>query len=648
MALRWILHDDGSFDVVGGKVALRGGYPVCDDRPLRCVRVEVRRSAGSGTVRYHLAGGRVDMRFGREGRALVLAAALRGRGAAPLRLAPIGGARVEGADRFFRQGIGFGDHSGFRAIPSEKPVTGYNMAGLVAPDDATLVVAARDHRRFLLKFALYPAFEDLLRSRFDAVFRTEGVPLGREALALPALYLSESAAPWEGLRAEAAATAAEMGARTHQPQFYHWCSWYYLYYHMTEQNLAEYLAGFNALRPRVPLQTVQIDAGYFDHCGDWLTTNGRWPSGLQAAFEKIAAAGYRPGIWVAPFMVGCRSRLATEHPEWLLRQSDGALVTLWRHYYEDRVWGIQDEETYVLDSSHPGAMEYLRTVFRTLRRWGATFFKTDFLFWGVHDSATVRRHTPGQTSVEYLRDVLAMIREEIGEESFWLGCIAPFASLVGYVDANRIAGDVSAHWNGCKNMLEESIGCQHLNNVWFQNDPDAIMLRQHHSHMSDADARSLALWMGMLGGVVDTSDALHELPPERLALWRFLEPGPRQWTARYPFWGRPRPLEVMVREFPERRAWAVLILNPGDAPAMQRLPLDPLVGEKAAWCFTWGPEGHEPLGRCAEVVPELPPHHSVLYYVSKASVPPPAGLTLGGAVAGPEARRTGHGKRKRA
>ena len=177
-------------------------------------------------------------------------------------------------------------------------------------------------------------------------------------------------------------------------------------------------------------------------------------------------------------------------------------------------------------------------------------------------------------------------------------------------------------------MLEESVGCQNLNNLWFQNDPDAIMLRRRHSYMSDAEVRSLALWTGMLGGVVNTSDALHELPPERLALWRFLEPGPHWGTARYPFFGRKRQLEVMVREFPQRHAWAVLVLNPGDAPVMERLPLSQLVGEEEAWGFTWGPEGHQSLGRCTELVPELPAHHSILYYVSKTTAAPSAGLNL--------------------
>ena len=41
-------------------------------------------------------------------------------------------------------------------------------------------------------------------------------------------------------------------------------------------------------------------------------------------------------------------------------------------------------------------MAYIVDVFRTLRSWGYTLYKTDFLVWGMQDSAKVKRHTPRQ------------------------------------------------------------------------------------------------------------------------------------------------------------------------------------------------------------------------------------------------------------
>ena len=311
------------------------------------------------------------------------------------------------------------------------------------------------------------------------------------------------------------------------PISYHWCSWYYEYQHLTEDKLCDYLRGF--AEKRLPLTAVQLDVGYCPHIGDWLDNSFRYPSGLASAFEHIHKAGYTAGIWIAPFMVGSRSKLATSHPDWLLHDNTGVRVNPWniRHYGEERLWGYQDEEYYTLDTSHPEAFDYLRHVFRAFHQWGARFFKTDFMYWGLQSSASVRRHTPGKTSVEYFRDVLAMIREEVGEDSFWLGCIAPFEPFIGFADGMRIGGDVGPSWQegaGPLGMLRASRNTQFFNNIWWQNDPDAVLLRDFHIQLTEREIVSLALWQGMLGGVVCTSDPLHELSEERLALWQFLHP----------------------------------------------------------------------------------------------------------------------------
>ena len=44
---------------------------------------------------------------------------------------------------------------------------------------------------------------------------------------------------------------------------------------------------------------------------------------MKAAAEKIRAAGMTPGIWLAPFAAEKESRLAAEHPDWLLHGKNG-------------------------------------------------------------------------------------------------------------------------------------------------------------------------------------------------------------------------------------------------------------------------------------------------------------------------------------
>ncbi|MHB9110221.1 MAG: glycoside hydrolase family 36 protein [Armatimonadota bacterium] len=630
MAMRWEIKTDGTFSLSGGPVGICDAYPAIDGKSVRPLGVTVERTGDGGTIRYELAEGYLEIMLGRDERGTTVETRLGGMTKAPHRVAPLGDAAVEAA-RCFRQGMATGGPSGFANLPLAEPVDSYGITALAAGDGRSLVLSAHDHSRFLQHSRLVRDEDG--RTGLTAWFRTEGIPLAGE-LALPALYLRPAADAWSGLREAAQAIAETMRAREQQPISYHWCSWYYLYYNLTEPLLKEYLAGFNAMSPPSGLQTIQIDAGYFPSEGDWLEANERFPNGLQAAFEKIRAAGFRPGIWIGPFMVGNRSRLFREYPDWILRDHDGKPYGTWEVYGEGKIWGYRDEEIYVLDSSHPEAMAYLKTVFETFRAWGAGLYKTDFMVWGLVDSARVRRHTPGKTSVEYFRDVLATIRGAIGEESFWLGCIAPFLPFVGYADAMRIGGDVGADWKGGfgpQNMLQESQADQYFNNVWWQNDPDAILVRDFHNHLTDAEVRSLALWQGILGGVICTSDPLHELSSARQALWRFLAPG-EPWRTELPYFNTEETLRVAVRRFDDPQAWAVLIFNATDAPIMRQFPVKELTGEGALYAYQWGPGGTQEIGKLENLLLTVAPHSAELYYLAGAPAPPPEGLTLGGAL----------------
>lgn len=630
--MKWQLHDNGSFDLTGGPVALHGCYPALDGIAVRALHVTVMPDTAGGTIRYTLTEGALELALGQRAGGLTLRATFSGAAMAPHWLLPIAGARVDGADRLFRQSCGMGGSTVFTPLPLKERVDSYNLVALLAPGEATLALSARDYRRFALRAAMYPEQGETQAGSFEIGFATERIPLSGQALVLPTLHFSAAADPWSALHAAAREIGRAMQTRTHQPTFWHWCSWYYLYQHLSEKLLDEYLAGFATVQPPLGFQTVQIDAGYCPANGDWLDAGWRWPSGLETAFHKIAAAGYRPGVWIGPFMVGSRSRLFREHPEWMLRDKAGNLVAPWRHYGEYRVWGYHDEETYLLDSSHPEAFAYIRHVFRTFRSWGVTYFKTDFIYWGLHDSTTVQRHTPGKTGVEYLREVLEMIRAEIGEDAYWLGCIAPYAPFLGLADAMRIAGDVSDNWGASQNVIQETIGDQYFNNVWWQNDPDAILVRDFHISMNEREMMAFALWQGIMGGVVNTSDPVHLISAERLKLLRFLRPGPKKGTARICYWGQNRALRIAVREYPALKARAVLVLNPTDAAMAQRLPLMELIGRASAAVFAWSHRDSTPLGRQDYLLPDLPAHGAALYFVSDTETPPAAGLTLGGAM----------------
>lgn len=530
--MKYTLHQDGSLSLSLGGFHLTGGYPAVDGVPVRPMHVEVTENE----AHYALIDGSLTLRVEPSEDGFTLFCQTDGlRNAHDV--SPIAHWTVKGCEKVFRQGFGIGGPSGFAEMDGE-----IDSDALIAVgnDDACLTLHARDHSKYRVRY-------EIRGGCLSAFIDAEGTLSGETEL--PALYLRLGSDFSSALSRCAKEIAETMHARPRKDPAFHWCSWYYLYHTLDQATLEEYLSGFQKHRELAPFRHIQIDAGYYPSCGDWLIPNHRFPGGLEQAARTILDAGYQPGVWVGAFMVGDESKLYHEHPDWLLHDNDGELVTCWRWYNEPKPFGYRDSHFFVLDTSHPDAMEYLYHVFATLRSWGYTLFKTDFLLWGMQDSTKVRRYTPGKTSFEYYRDAMQTIRRAIGEDSAWLGCIAPFMPMLGFCDMMRIGGDVGAQWEkdgyGPTNMIREILADQYFNNVYWQNDPDAVLLRDFHIHLKGHQIEALALLQAMSGGVITTSDPIHAIAQERRDLLRLIRPRDLV-QPEYPDWQNDGDVKIVV------------------------------------------------------------------------------------------------------
>jgi alpha-galactosidase len=220
--------------------------------------------------------------------------------------------------------------------------------------------------------------------------------------------------------------AAAAGVGPLRPPPTVWCSWYHYFDRVTQADIEENLAAVDDLD--LDVEVIQIDDGYQPRIGDWLELSDRFAS-LEAVVGHIRESGRRAGIWVAPFLVGSRSRVAREHPDWLVDTARPATDG----------WG---DQMAALDVTRPGAEAYLREVFGTFRAMGIDYFKIDFIFAGAMAG---RRAEEGVSGVEAYRRGIGVIREAIGPESYLLGCGAPILPSVGLVDAMRIGPDIASH-----------------------------------------------------------------------------------------------------------------------------------------------------------------------------------------------------------
>ena len=381
-----------------------------------------------------------------------------------------------------------------------------------------------------------------------------------------------------GSFAEAVGTLGE--ARVPQDVPVGWTTWYHFFHDVTAEAVKRNVLLLEEARNLLPVSLVQIDDGYESAVGDWLTMRPLFGDALDVLAREIRAHGFQPGLWLAPFIVSPRSRLAREHPDWLLKNARGEPVNA------GFLWG---SFTRALDLTHPEVQDYIRDLIHTVvHRWGYTFLKLDFLYAaalpGVHS-------VPGRTRPQVLREGLRLIRETAGEDVFLLGCGCPLGPAVGLVDAMRIGPDIAPHWyprlyglsrpwkkkvsypaaiNAIRNTLTRSAYHRRL---WW-NDPDSVIARVYDSRLSPKEVQSWLSVVGLSGGMITLGDDLDALPAER-----------RRWIATLlppqPEVGRP--LDLLDHTVPEtialylNRAWGhgvtVGLFNWQDEPRTRTLQL---------------------------------------------------------------------------
>lgn len=325
------------------------------------------------------------------------------------------------------------------------------------------------------------------------------------SLPLPGLLLQCEGGLSSHLQEYGAQVAGVMSARVGPVQT-GWCSWYYYYGKESEQDILDNVRAIQMGPLARDIRVIQIDDGWNlpepdSPCvwGDWMP-GAKFPRGMKAVADDIRAAGYVPGLWLAPFSVTGDSTLAKEHPDWLV-QKEGKPAVFW--------------ERHGLDLTHPEALEFVRETFdRVFNEWGYDYVKIDFLMHALQEG---ERKAPGQTPVKAYRRGMEVIREVAGDR-FVLACGAPMGPTIGLCDAMRIGYDVSSRWSVPANLQAwpagncnvkaaavQTIWRQWMHLQWWQNDPDCILIRDY------ASEPEIALFSDAFGG------AFKEMPPYGLS-----------------------------------------------------------------------------------------------------------------------------------
>ena len=202
--------------------------------------------------------------------------------------------------------------------------------------------------------------------------------------------------------------------------------------------------------------------------------------------------------------------------------------------------------------------------YETFRRicdgWGYDYVKIDFLFGAA---VAGRRLDPNTTRVRAYRAALQAVRDGVGPDRFILGCGSLMAPSVGFFDGNRIGPDVAPIWRfltraeresptprprtpddplSAETAIRNTLTRSWMHGRLWANDPDCLLVRTDRTKLTLDETRTLAVAIGLSGGMMLSSDDLEKLPPERIDLISMLLPTlPRSAD----------PIDLIERDMPE-------------------------------------------------------------------------------------------------
>ncbi len=284
-------------------------------------------------------------------------------------------------------------------------------------------------------------------------------------------------------------------------------TWYNYYADITQSIVETDLEALSQVDAKIDI--FQIDDGYQTAVGDWLSINHeKFPNGMKYIADKIHEKGMKAGLWLAPLSAQITSKLAKEHPDWLIRNKHGLKV----------LCGVNWNGFYGLDLEKAEVRDYIKGFFNViLNEWGYDMVKLDFLY-----SVCVEPRN-NKSRGQLMCEAIDFIRECVGDKLI-LGCGVPLAPAFGKVDYCRIGADIGLEWDKFKVHLEDvctrttlwnTIFRRGLNGRAFANDPDVFMLRDNNITSTFEQRKISAIVNHIFGSLLFTSDNVGDYNQEK-------------------------------------------------------------------------------------------------------------------------------------
>lgn len=316
-----------------------------------------------------------------------------------------------------------------------------------------------------------------------------------------------------------------------------WSSWYCYYMAADQKDLMEETDALAEKLKPYGLEYVQLDAAYTKgEEANWLEWNEEmYPDGGKYWFDHVREKGFKPGLWLNPHGANyANPAMADKYPEnFFLRDSAGNLSS---------ACCSADSTVVRMDFTNPDVIEeHTRPLFEKLvNDWGFSYIKAGG--WGTwmdfYEENRENAFNPDMDSRRAYRSVLEVIRDELGDDNYILGC-AMHEIGVGfdYFDGSRTGGDDYAQWygeghwsGGMQTYFNSLFGANWLNGICWWSDPDNVMIRDP---LNMDEGKTIVSSISLSGQAYMSSDFIAEFSKERLQ--SFLQSDVNiGWARQYP------------------------------------------------------------------------------------------------------------------
>jgi alpha-galactosidase len=310
-------------------------------------------------------------------------------------------------------------------------------------------------------------------------------------------------------------------ARVTSPTLLGWWSWIPYYFGLNAGAALTEAQWLDQHLKSLGYNYFVMDEGYQYARGEYSTSDAAlFPHGVGDLESKVRGLGLVPGIWTAPFEVSDRSWVYQNHPDWLVHNKDGKPI--------HAGWAVDHhDQLYALDTTNPGAQDYLRQTYSTLvHEWGIRYIKMDFM----EDSGVEGYfYRPNTTAMEAQRIGWEVIRQAVGNDVLLDKDGCEMLNPVGYFDSGRVSVDTADDFNATRAAASGIAARYYMNRNFYVTDPDAFSVSlQTTNERSDNprhpitldEAKASIVLAAVSGGLFEIGDSLPPLgaEPERLAL----------------------------------------------------------------------------------------------------------------------------------